>query len=89
MSASAQELATGHWQHALLALVPVALSRVPWALRHFGWERTAGAFEDARAEDSPGGEDVTFGELVDIGEAAREDWGALEDRDEQRGEGDE
>lgn len=78
----------GNWLTVCAALLPVALSRIPWLLRVNGWTRTAGAFEAARAPDSPGGEDVTVGEIVGIGEAARDDWGALDKRGSQRGEDD-
>ena len=85
-----QELADGHYIGAAFVALAVAVRYVPAVLRRFGWTRTATAFEDARAPDSPGGEDVTVGEIVDIGQAAYNDFDSLEERGKRgdmRGEG--
>ena len=72
---------------ALVALAAV-VRLAPAALRAFGYTRTAGAFEAASAEDSPGGKDFTIGEITGIGEAAAVDAGMREARGDQRGEED-
>ena len=79
----------GNWMAVGAALLPVLLSRIPWALRQAGYERTADAFAEARQPDSPGGEDLTVGEIAGIGEAAASDWQGLEQRTgDQRGSDD-
>ena len=77
---------------AAFVVLAVGVRYVPAVLRLFGWTRSADAFAEARSPDSPGGEDVTTGEFVEIGKAAYDDFSGstLEERGaagDQRGEG--
>ena len=79
-------MGAGNWTALAASVGAVGLTLAPRVLRYFGWTRTAGALTAARAPDSPGGEDVTVGEIVGIGEAAHADFTGFEDRDDQRDE---
>ena len=83
-----EAIGNGAWLAALPIVVGAALRMAPSVLARFGFTRTADAFTAARAPDSPGGEDVTVGEMVDIGEAAAIDAGMREARGDQRGDDD-